>query len=272
MIPSSVFVAIVIMIIGGIALLLIPTICWVKTRHEKLTTVLVGAATWFLFAIVLEAIPRAIFLNPATSLGQTVMNSAVLFTVLGAAMAGIFEETGRFVAYKTILKKRTNKETGISHGIGHGGFEAFFLMVVAGIQNIAYAMMINTGKFQELIDQSLEQGMPESMLAQITSIPDTLMNFSLGNAGLVLLERVFAIVLHVGLSVLVFYAVRDRKVWMYGLAIIIHALFDVPAALYQFGIITNIIAVEILLAVYAVVFFVIIYNVLYKNDGKTKLA
>lgn len=272
MIPSSVFVALALMIIGGIVVFLIPAFWWIKTRREKLATVLVGAATWFLFAIVLESIPKTIFLNPASSLGQTIMNSAVLFTVIGAALAGIFEETGRFVAYKTILKNRTNKETGISHGIGHGGFEAFFILGLSGIQYIAYALMINSGKFQELIDMSLEQGMPESMLAQVTSIPDMLMGINPGYVVLPLLERVFAITLHVALSVLVFYAVRDRKIWMYGLAIILHTLFDVPAALYQFGVITNILVVEIIIAVYAIALFVIIYNVLYKNDRKTKLA
>ena len=126
MIGASSFAGIGIMTAGGIILPVAVCIWWLLTRKEKLWVVLTGAATWFVFAIILESIPKLIFFNPSTSLGKTVLGNVALYTVIGALLAGIFEETGRLVAFKTVLRKRTNKETGISHGIGHGGFEAMY--------------------------------------------------------------------------------------------------------------------------------------------------
>ena len=47
------------------------------------------------------------------------------------------------------------------------------------------------------------------------------------------------------------------------------ALFDVPAALYQSGVL-NLYIVEAMIAIYATIFFVIVYKVLYKNNGQSK--
>ena len=80
-------------------------------------------------------------------------------------------------------------------------------------------------------------------------------------------ERVFAILLHIGLSILVFYAVKRSKTGFYFLAVLLHALFDVPAALYQLGIIKNVLIVEALLAVYAIIFFAVALKKLYDKDS-----
>ena len=45
--------------------------------------------------------------------------------------------------------------------------------------------------------------------------------------------------LHISLSVVVFRAVRQYKAKYLVLAVALHALFDVPAALYQCGVIHN---------------------------------
>lgn len=177
-------------------------------------------------------------------------------------MAGIFEETGRLVAFKTLLRKRTNKETGISHGIGHGGFEAIFLLAVTGIQYITYASMINSGAFQTVVDIASAAGADVSSLE---ALPSQIMAFTPMNGVLSVVERAFAILLHIGLSILVFNAVRRSKIGYYFLAVLLHALYDVPAALYQTGVL-NIYIVEVMLAIYSVLFFVIVYRTLYKRD------
>lgn len=262
MVPNNVFVCLALLILGGVIVSVVPAIWWIKTRRERVTTVLVGAATWFVFAQVLETIPKLILLNPAFAISNTIRGSVVLYTLVGCLLAGVFEETGRFVAFKTILKKRTNKETAISHGIGHGGFEALFLMAAMGIQYIAFAVLINTGKIQTIIDQAASQG---ASIEEVNAVVDSIKSLTFANVGISLYERVFAILLHVGMSILVFYAVRERKIWMYILSIVIHAVFDVPAALFQTGVITLPVT-EIIFTVYALVFFVIVYKVLYKKD------
>ena len=251
------------MIAFGVILPLGVTIWWLRKSHEKIKTVLVGAATWLVFAVILEAIPKMFLLNPAKSIGRTILGNAALATSVAALIAGIFEETGRLVAFKLILNKDKNKETSVSHGIGHGGFEALYLLGVSGVQYLSYASMINAGKFQELIDAAAAQGADVSSLK---TLPQTLQSINALTSCFAGVERIFAMLLHVGLSILVFYAVKRSKGGLYFLAVLFHALFDVPAALYQFGIIKNVFVVEALLAVYAIGFFIVVYKKLYSRD------
>lgn len=265
MIGTSTFVSLGLIIAFGVIFPIVVAIWWIKTQKEKVTTVLVGAATWFVFAMILESIPKVIFFNPALSIGKTVMGNVVLYTVLGALLAGVFEETGRFIAFKTLLKKRTNRETSISHGIGHGGFEALYLLVLVGVQYMVYAAMINAGTFQDVIAQVAAMG---ADISTLQALPEQLMAWTSVTSLLWMIERIFGILVHTGLSIMVFYSVKKSKTWLFILAIVLHALFDVPAALYQFGTITELYVVEAMFAVYSIVFFVIVYKVLYKKDDE----
>lgn len=262
MIGTSVFVYLGIMIAFGIIVPVAVAIWWVKTRKEKFSTVLIGALTWFVFAVILEAIPKAFLFNPGTSLGQTVMGNAVLFTLCGCLLAGVFEEVGRYVAFKTVLKKRTNRETGISHGIGHGGFEAAFLLCSMGIQYISYASMINAGTFDALISQVQATGVDASSL---TAIPEQLAAMTFVGILFTMFERVYAMILHVGLSILVFNSVKRSKIGLLFLSILLHAIFDAPAALYQFGVL-NLYVTEAFGVAFAIGFFVIVYRKMYLDD------
>ncbi|MDR1073482.1 MAG: YhfC family intramembrane metalloprotease [Treponema sp.] len=59
------------------------------------------------------------------------------------------------------------------------------------------------------------------------------------------IERLFAIGIHLALSVVVFYAVSCRsKWWLYPLAILLHAAVDAPVALMQTGVIHSVFLVE----------------------------
>ncbi len=262
MIGTSTFVYMGIIIAFGIIMPLAVAIWWVKTRKEKFTTVLVGAATWFLFAIVLETIPKAVLFNPATSIGKTVIGNTFLYVFFGTLLAGVFEEGGRYVAFKTVLRKRTNRETGISHGIGHGGFEAMFILVSMGIQNLVYCTMINGGTFDALVNQP---GLSEADIATLNAIPGQLASWSLGMTLISMGERIFAMLLHIGMSIVVFNAVKQKKMSLLFLSILLHMIFDTAPALYQKGIL-NIYVTECIIAIISLVFFVAIYKAFYTKE------
>ena len=66
------------------------------------------------------------------------------------------------------------------------------------------------------------------------------------------LERISALMVQIGLSILVFQAVYVAgKKYMYWIAVALHFLMDVPAALYQKGAI-SLVPTEIILFVYGV--------------------
>ena len=240
MVGTTAFIAFGLMVAAGLILPTVLCIWWLKTRHEKFTSVLTGAMTFLIFALVLESTVHSIVFLVFPGLRDNV----VAYMLYGALMAGIFEETGRFLAYKLVLKKRTNRETAISYGIGH------------------YAGIINAGQFPALLDQLKAAGQDTS---SIENLPEQIAAFGIADVGLPVLERVFAVIFHIALSILVFYAVKKGKIWMYFLAIALHALLDAPAVLYQKGII-SIPVVEVYLAVVGIVTFVIIYVFLYKRD------
>ena len=59
-----------------------------------------GAAVFFLFALVLEQGGHSLVLNGP--LGQTITGNLLLYALYGGLMAGLFEEVGRLVAFRLL--------------------------------------------------------------------------------------------------------------------------------------------------------------------------
>ena len=252
---------------------LIIAIVWTIKKKEKFTSVLAGAATFLLFAVILEKPLQNILVFP-TMMGLSEHAAAgfinarpVLWALIVGLFPGVFEETGRLVAFKTVLKNRKNRETGISHGIGHGGFEVMFVLGIAYIQYISYASMINAGTFGDMIAQVAAQA-PEQT-AQGYAIAAQLAAFSAGDLAINVVERIFAVMFHTGASILVFYACRDKKkFWLYPLAILLHTVMDSVAGLQMAGVIAlSPVMLEVFVAVFGSAVFIGAYFLLYKKDA-----
>lgn len=101
--------------LGAILMIATPiviAIIWTKKKKERFTTVLVGAATFFLFAVILEKPLQALLIAPTqigladTGISQFLNTRPILWAFIVGLFPGVFEETGRLVAYKTVLKKK----------------------------------------------------------------------------------------------------------------------------------------------------------------------
>ena len=182
-----------------------------------------GCGIMFLFAFVLESLVHSIVLGG--SLGNTISNNIWLYGLYGASMAAIFEETGRLIAFKFILKKhRDNDSTAFLYGAGHGGFEAFYILFVSGINNLTFAFLINSGN-----TGALTAGLEGSALAQIEATIQQMLEISWSVFLLSPVERIAAIILHISLSVLVWFAVKHKEYRFYGMALLLHFLLDFVA-------------------------------------------
>ena len=248
-------------------------ILWTVKKKEKFTSVLTGAVTFLLFALILEKpiqnvliLPTAMGL-PDHGIAQFINARPVLWAFLVVFFPGLFEETGRFVAFKTVLKNRKNRETSISYGIGHGGFEVMLILGLTYINYIIYGIMINSGAYAETIKQ-IAQVMPDQVDAYL-AIPDQLAAFTAGSFAINLYERIFAVLFHIGASILVFYACRDRKkIWLYPLAIILHTLMDGILGLALAGVIgLSDWGLEAVCTVIGLAVFFGAYFLLYKKDS-----
>ena len=210
-----------------------------------------GCAVMLLFAFILESGFHNLVLNSPA--GPVIRNNIWLYALYGGLAAGLFEETGRYLAFAFALKKyRSKNVNALMYGAGHGGFEAIVIVGLTMINNITWSLMINNGSISTLLgslsgDQLAQAQQSVTLLAATPSY-----QFLLGGV-----ERLFAIALHIALSVIVWFSVKwNGKLYLYPAAILIHFAVDAAAALLS-GLGLNVIAIEAVVAILtaAAVFF-----------------
>ncbi|MFL0246683.1 YhfC family intramembrane metalloprotease [Candidatus Clostridium stratigraminis] len=212
-------------------LLPIGLIIYAKKRYSAyFITIAMGALIFFVFALVLEQLFHfyVLKLNGTT---RTLMGNTWIYAIYGGLAAGIFEETGRLIAFNFFSKKHWQWKDGFAYGIGHGGIEAILLAGLTASNNLIYSLTINKGNFSALIGSKLPIATAEQVKNALINT-DWYLFFVSG------LERCFAISIQIGLSILVLYAVKNRKYIYYIIAILLHALVDFPAVLAQRGILS----------------------------------
>ena len=199
----------------------------VKKHNAKLSTILIGAATFIVFALVLESLVHKRVLAGAR--GAAIQGKVLYYALYGGLMAGLFEETGRFLSMKYLLKKEpTETKPGVSYGLGHGGVEMLILFGFSMISVLTMAVMVNAGQTDTLLAKT-----PEASQAALTAQFEQLKSTSAGTYLYGLWERLSAITLHLGLSILVWAAVRKggKWLWLFPAAILLHALVDALAVI-----------------------------------------
>ena len=185
----------------------------------------VGVLVFILFVMVLERLLHwyVLQVNPPTSL---LLKQPLWYALYGGLAAGIFEETGRYVGFRLLLPRLRRWKDGVAYGLGHGGIETLLFGALSGVQNLIYAFYINAG----VLESKLGAQMPPYIVGQIRMglLGTPAYMFAIGG-----LERVFALLIQVGLSLVVLYGIKTRQIAFLFYAILIHALIDIPAALYQ---------------------------------------
>ena len=199
-----------------------------RKYHTYLSTFLIGAATFILFALVLEQLMHVLVLFKLP-VGEKIQNNIWLYALYGGLAAGVFEETGRWFAMKFLLKRKHDKpHTALMYGAGHGGIEALLLGGLSLVSNMIYSFMINAGQEQMLLNQ-----IPAEQLEAVQTSFNQLKEASPALFAAIPAERVSAVTLHIALSVLVWTAVVKKKPPMYLLAIFLHFLVDATAVLLK---------------------------------------
>lgn len=190
-----------------------------------------GCLGFLVFALILEQIMHTIVLT--SPLGITIQGNIWLYGIYGGLAAGLFEETARFLVMKFLLKKKwDNPYNAFMYGAGHGGFEAFIVLGFGMINNLLYSVMNNLGQLNVLLDP-LPEASKQVLLDGVEQLKATSPWLFLAGDW----ERITAVLLHLSLSLLVWVAVVKRKVWLYPVAIALHALVDaVTVILNSYGI------------------------------------
>lgn len=140
-------------------------------------------------------------------------------------MAGIFEESARYIYFKWILNKENRLQDAFSYEGGHGGIEAMFIVGTTYLSHLVVSIFINHGLLDSL---GFSSDLQEVITQQVTMLPSIL--FAVAEY-----ERLMTMIIQIGLSILVFKAIREKKIRYYVIPILLHELIDFPAAFYQLG-------------------------------------
>lgn len=227
---------------AGLLALLIPIAAVVifkkKNKKVKLRYAFIGAGTFAVAVLILEQLLHSVMLS-------FVSGSTILYVLYSTLCAGIFEETARYIVFRYFCKKELDPKNAVMYGLGHGGFEAIMLVGVNMLSYGVLAVSINTLGTNFLFD-NIPSAESQLVLAQQLA---ALSQVGMSDAIMSVVERLIAMTFHTAASVTVFASVKLKgKKWLFPISILLHALMDVPAALYQRGVIENIVIAEILMA------------------------
>ncbi|KZZ84054.1 YhfC family intramembrane metalloprotease [Bacillus sp. SJS] len=250
MVPQSAILGLVFQLAVSVILPVAGYILLKKKYKISFRPVLIGILIFFVFANVLGGSFNQFILVTNKTTSQ-IADQPVLFAIYGGLSAGFFEEMGRFIAFTWLLKLYRERKDGLAYGLGHGGIEALLIGALGSIQMISLAILQNSGKLEETI---AAQNLPPKVLNQLTSAL-TELTFPLAFMGG--LERAAAFFIQIALSLIVLYAVKNKKYIYVLAAILLHALIDFFPALYQAGAM-NLYAVEIIIYVIGIGAFLII--------------
>ena len=220
--PIPVAVAYVAAGAGAIALPLVAFLLLRRRYGLRGRVFLVGAATFFVF----QGLLRLPWLPAFNQWSQARLGVAATL-LLASLTAALWEETGRYVAYRFVVRRPAGADA-VAMGLGHGGFESAVLvgggMLVFGLTLMALPAVQAAGGLPAEVQAQLEQAGRVAVASGVTG------------PLLALVERVGALTLHVGLSILVAAARVRRRASLWLAAVAVHFAVNAAAvALAQAG-------------------------------------
>ena len=247
MIPTSTVIWLCAVALFAFALPIGTLLWWRRTRKAKLTPFFAGMLVFAVFALVLEPLLHRVCVLGDNDVARAINANPYLYMLYGALAAGVFEETGRYIAFRLLLTKRRfpERDTAVVYGAGHGGIEAMLLLGVTYGLYATIALLSRSGDYSTALALAGgEAGDLAMMLGRLDQLTP-------GVCAVAMVERVIAFLLQIALSCFVFLAARDKtqRSW-FPFAIALHAIADMPAALYQRGMLP-LWAVELWCAVFA---------------------
>ena len=247
-VPGSTVTAITVSMMISILLPIALMIIWRVKSKAKIATFFIGAATFVVFAMILESILHNVILSV---MGQEAFTALPFYAIYGGLAAGIFEEIGRYISMRLFMKRSLDKKEAIMFGIGHGGTESILLLGMTMISNLIVAVMLNIG-LGELMVTGLDSGMKQQVIDQLSPLWTMAPPQMLVGA----LERMFAITFHICASYLVYRSVKEHRFTLCLLAVILHALMDGITVVIS-KMTGSIFFAEIFIGVFAAVFAIV---------------
>lgn len=214
--------------------ILVYTAVW---KRRRLKPYLVGMLTFAVFQIATRIPLLQLLLAKQMWFIVFSRQWPVAYMLFMGFTAGLFEEVGRYLFIRLFLKKQQEWKDAVFFGLGHGGIEAMMIGMQSVSLLIAGQALLSTASF--------------------------------GTVAAAGIERIFAVMLHIGFSVLVFGAVRFRKPWYLALAIFLHTMVDFLAQLLPLSLGFNVLQTELFLFAFSLcmMLLAIVLRKKWKEEG-----
>jgi uncharacterized membrane protein YhfC len=212
-------------------------------KKISLLAVAIGALTFFLMQIMIR-IPALQILSQ-TAFYFRLTAYPFWFALFLGFTAALFEEGGRWLAFRFLMKGHLDHKNALAMGIGHGGIEAMALVGMVYLNYFVIAFMINDGSFQSSIVPVVGESAANQILAVLTGTNSTA--FLLAGV-----ERGLTLIIQIAFSMLVYFSVRHHRLIYLGVAMLAHTVLDLLAVyLNQVGV--SMYAIEAVVVVFAAV-------------------
>ena len=227
------------LVITVILMIAIPVIFFIflREKHKEQTNIrylIAGAIGFIVSARVLELGVHYLCIIADNPVSRFINGNTVAFVLYGIIMAGVFEECGRHIILKYVMKRNRTRENAVLYGIGHGGIEIWAVILPSMMTYLVVAFMFSKGSVEEAL-RALN--ITEETAAVALPAVRAVAAFDYGMMAMNVIERLIAMVLHIGLTVIVYYGVIGARKGYLPLAIVLHMLADTFAALYQRGVV-----------------------------------
>ena len=250
-IGSSAIPSLIITVILMPAIPAIFFIYWRKNHKQqtKIRWLIAGTVGFIVSARVLELGVHLVCIVADNPVSRFINGNTVAFVLYGIIMAGVFEECGRYIILKYIMKENHTPENAVLYGIGHGGIEILAVLLPSMILYLTVAVLFSSGNTDNAL--SALNITEETAAAALPSV-QAAAAFDYAVMAMNVIERLLAMFVHVGLTVIVYYGIVNAEKVRLPMAILLHMAVDTFPALYQRGVV-SLWAVEVWAALWTAV-------------------
>lgn len=223
------------LILSCILLLILPLLftffwkrkCGKRVRYKAL---FIGAAGFLISARVLELAVHMFCIVSVNPLSRFINGHIAVYVLYGIVMAGVFEECGRYIILRFLIKKENTRENAVMYGIGHGGIEVWIISLMSLITYLVIAVIFIRYPVSQAM--ALLHITEQSAAAALPAV-QTAATFGISAAASTILERILCMFAHISLTVIVYYGIQKQDKKYLLLAVFLHMMVDLIPALSQ---------------------------------------
>ena len=173
-----------------------------KKLHGRLSSFAYGAIVYYVVSKLLEPVVSATIIGFT---GSAMTGSILAFAIMAALVAAVFEEGGKYLAMKTLIRDIT-EEDAFLYGAGAGVLEALLLTVFPQVGYILNSVLINSGIMDESLKLLEEPELTSTYSALVPLWETPSANFCVAG-----FERVIMIVMCISLSLMIYYYLKEGE-------------------------------------------------------------